>query len=104
MTVEEIEQKIRCEAEKLVHDEPLSVLMITEQILNSKNFAAMLSVTLSCQLAGEVIDRAELEKVFGILYLKYPELITCAALPGIRRRDFSPRRGPLPSFQTILFH
>ena len=44
MTVEEIEQKIRCEAEKLVHDEPLSVLMITEQILNSKNFGAMLSV------------------------------------------------------------
>ena len=78
MNVEEIEHKIRCEAEKLVHDEPLSVLMITEQILNSKNFAAMLSVTLSCQLAGEVIDRAELEKVFGILYLKYPELVTCA--------------------------
>ena len=70
MTVEEIEQKIRCEAEKLVHDEPLSVLMITEQILNSKNFGAMLSVTLSCQLAGEVIDRTALEKVLGILYLK----------------------------------
>ena len=34
MTIEEIEQKIRSEAEKLVHDEPLSVLMLTEQVLN----------------------------------------------------------------------
>ena len=79
MTVEEIEKKIRCEAEKLVHDEPLSVLMLTEQVLNCKDFAAMLTVTLSCQLAGEIMDRTELEKVFGILYLKYPELVTCAS-------------------------
>ena len=78
MNIEEIEQAIRKEAEKLVHDEPLSVLMLTEQVLNCKDFAAMLSVTLSCQLAGEVMDRAELEKMFDILYLRYPELLICA--------------------------
>jgi serine O-acetyltransferase len=59
MNIEEIEQAIRKEAEKLVHDEPLSVLMLTEQVLNCKDFSAMLSVTLSCQLAGEVMDRTE---------------------------------------------
>lgn len=78
MNIEEIEQKIRCEAERLVHDEPLSVLMLSEQVINCKNFAEMLTVTLSCQLAGEIMDRTELEKVFGILYLKYPELVSCA--------------------------
>ena len=78
MNIEEIEQAIRKEAEKLVHDEPLSVLMLTEQVLNCKDFSAMLSVTLSCQLAGEVMDRTELEKMFDILYLKYPELLICA--------------------------
>ncbi len=79
MKIDEIEQKIRREAAELVHDEPLSVLMLTEQVLDRRNFADMLSVTLACQLAGEIMDRSELEKMFDVLYLKYPELLLCAA-------------------------
>ncbi|MCF0220772.1 MAG: serine O-acetyltransferase, partial [Fibrobacter sp.] len=79
MTLEEIEKNIREEAEKLLQQEPLSILMINEQVSSRKDFAEMLSVTLSCQLAGEVIDRNELEKMFRALYEKYPELLTSAA-------------------------
>jgi len=79
MNILDIEKSIREEAEVLVQKEPLSVLMLNEQILCRKSFAEMLGVTLSCQLAGEVIDRAELEKMFGNLYEKYPELLMSAA-------------------------
>ena len=79
MTPEEMEQLLRKEAEELVKTEPLSKLMLEEQVLNRKNFADMLCVTLACQLAGEVIDRAELEKIFNEIYQKYPNLLICAA-------------------------
>lgn len=79
MKIEEIEISIRAEAEKLIHSEPLSELMLKEQILTRKNFSEMLSVTLSCQLAGEVMDRLELEKMFNALYEKFPDLLLCAA-------------------------
>lgn len=79
MNILDIEKSIRDEALELVQREPLSVLMLNEQILCRKSFGEMLGVTLSCQLAGEVIDRAELEKMFRILYEKYPELLTSAA-------------------------
>ena len=78
MTVDEMEKRLRDEATELAAKEPLSRLMLEEQVLNRKNFADMLSVTLACQLAGEVIDRAELEKMFGALYVKYPELLVSA--------------------------
>ena len=75
MTIDEIEKELRKDAQELVKREPLSRLMLEEQILSRKNFAEMLSVTLACQLAGEVIDRAELEKIFKELYVKHPELL-----------------------------
>ncbi len=75
MTVEEIEKELRKDAQELVKQEPLSRLMLEEQILNRKDFADMLAVTLACQLAGEVIDRAELERIFSELYAKHPELL-----------------------------
>ncbi|WP_407441335.1 serine O-acetyltransferase [Fibrobacter sp.] len=78
MTIEEMEKHIRDEAVELVSKEPLSKLMLEEQVLSRKNFAEMLSVTLACQLAGEVIDRNELEKMFNALYAKYPELLVSA--------------------------
>ena len=74
-----MEQLLRKEAEEIVKTEPLSKLMLEEQVLNRKNFADMLCVTLACQLAGEVIDRAELEKMFSDIYKKYPNLLLCAA-------------------------
>ena len=77
MTPEEMEQLLRKDAAELVKTEPFSKLMLEEQILNRKNFADMLGVTLACQLAGEVIDRAELEKMFGVMYEKYPKLLIC---------------------------
>lgn len=79
MKIDDIEKSIRSEAEILVQKEPLSVLMLNEQILCRNSFAEMLGVTLSCQLAGEVIDRAELEKMFRSLYEKFPELLMSAA-------------------------
>ena len=79
MNIADIEISIREEAKVLVQKEPLSVLMLNEQILCRRDFSEMLSVTLSCQLAGEVIDRNELEKMFRALYEKYPELLTSAA-------------------------
>ena len=57
MNVDEMEKRLRDEATELAAKEPLSKLMLEEQVLNRKNFADMLSVTLACQLAGEVIDR-----------------------------------------------
>ena len=89
MTVEEMEQQLRKEALELVKAEPLSKLMLEEQILNRQNFADMLAVTLACQLAGEVIDRTELEKMFSHLYEKYPELLTYAVedLSATVKRD-----------------
>lgn len=89
MTLEELEKNIRDEAEKLLQQEPLSVLMIKEQVTSRKNFAEMLSVTLSCQLAGEVIDRAELERMFNALYARYPELVmsACKDLHATVMRD-----------------
>ena len=73
-----MDKRLRQEAEELVKTEPLSKLMLEEQILSRKNFADMLSVTLACQLAGEVIDRTELEKMFMALYEKFPELLVSA--------------------------
>lgn len=89
MTLEELETRIREEAETLLKQEPLSVLMIKEQVTSRKNFAEMLSVTLSCQLAGEVIDRAELERMFNALYARYPELVmsACKDLHATVMRD-----------------
>ncbi len=89
MTLEELEKKIRDEAEKLLQQEPLSVLMIKEQVTSRKDFSEMLSVTLSCQLAGEVIDRAELERMFNAIYAKYPELVmsACKDLHATVMRD-----------------
>lgn len=78
MKVEEMEKRLREEALELVKNEPLSKLMLEEQVLSRKSFAEMLSVTLACQLAGEVIDRMELEKMFDALYVKYPELLVSA--------------------------
>ena len=75
MTIDEIEKELRKEAQELVKQEPLSRLMLEEQVLNRKDFADMLAVTLACQLAGEVIDRAELERIFSELYAKHPELL-----------------------------
>ena len=75
MTIEEIEKELRKDAQELVKQEPLSRLMLEEQVLNRKDFADMLAVTLACQLAGEVIDRTELEKIFSELYVKHPELL-----------------------------
>ena len=66
MTIEEIEKELRKDAQELVKQEPLSRLMLEEQVLNRKDFADMLAVTLACQLAGEVIDRTELEKIFSV--------------------------------------
>jgi len=79
MNITDIEKSIRDEAEILIQKEPLSVLMLNEQILCRHSFAEMLGVTLSCQLAGEVIDRAELERMFHEMYEKYPELLMSAA-------------------------
>lgn len=89
MTLEELEKNIRDEAEKLLQQEPLSVLMIKEQVTSRKDFSEMLSVTLSCQLAGEVIDRAELERMFNAIYKKYPELVmsACKDLHATVMRD-----------------
>ena len=78
MDIAEIEKRIREEADAQLKQEPLSILMLTEQVTRRKDFADMLSVTLSCQLAGEVMDRAELEKMFSALYEKYPELVLSA--------------------------
>ncbi len=78
MAPEEIELILRKEAQELVNTEPLSKLMLEEQVINRKNFADMLGVTLACQLAGEVIDRTELEKMFSAIYEKYPNLLICA--------------------------
>ena len=72
MTPEEMEQLLRKDAAELVKTEPLSKLMLEEQILNRKNFADMLGVTLACQLAGEVIDRPVVGKFKGIGSLLAP--------------------------------
>ena len=79
MTVEEMEKSLRDEARVLVEKEPLSRLMLEEQVLSRKDFADMLGVTLACQLAGEIIDRSELEKMFSEIYKKYPDLLLWAA-------------------------
>lgn len=79
MKIEEIEKQLRDEASELLAKEPLSKLMLEEQVLSRKGFAEMLAVTLACQLAGEVIDRTELEKMFSGIYQKYPDLLQCAA-------------------------
>ena len=79
MTVEEMEKLLRDEAQAQAEKEPLSRLMLGEQVLNRKDFADMLGVTLACQLAGEVIDRAELEKMFRDIYQKNPDILLCAA-------------------------
>ena len=79
MNIEEIENKIKEEARDLVKREPLSTLLLNEQILSLDSFDQMLSVTLSCQLAGEVINRTELQKTFSDIYQKHPEIIMDAA-------------------------
>lgn len=79
MNIDDIEKSIRDEALELSKSEVLSALMLNEYILCRKNFSEMLSVTLSCQLAGEVIDRVQLVKMFDELYAKHPELLMCAA-------------------------
>jgi len=78
MTPEEMEKELRQAAAEMVQQEPLSKLMLEEQILNRKDFAEMLSVTLSSQLAGEIINRTELEKLFGEMYISHPDLLTSA--------------------------
>ena len=78
MKIDEMETRLREEAQELVKKEPFSRSMLEEQVLNRKDFADMLSVTLACQLAGEVVDRAELESIFNSMYVKYPELLVSA--------------------------
>ena len=46
MTPEEMEQLLRKEAQELVKTEPLSKLMLEEQVLNRKNFADMYALVL----------------------------------------------------------
>lgn len=79
MTPEEMDKELRQSAVEMIQKEPLSKLMLEEQILNRKDFADMLCVTLSCQLAGEIINRTELEKLFGELYSNHPDLLMYAA-------------------------
>ena len=74
-----MEKLLRDEAQAQAEKEPLSRLMLAEQVLNRKDFADMLGVTLACQLAGEVIDRAELEKMFRDIYQKNPDILLSAA-------------------------
>ncbi len=56
--------KIRTEAAALVENEPLSRKLLEEQVLTRNGFAESLAATLACQLAGEVVDRDQLEHLF----------------------------------------
>lgn len=89
MQPEQIQQELYKEAKAIVKTEPLAKTTLEEQILSRASFADMLSVTLACQLAGEVMRRAELELLFSNAYKKYPSLISEAIfdLEAVVHRD-----------------
>ena len=89
MQPEQIQQELYKEAKAIVKTEPLAKTTLEEQILSRASFADMLSVTLACQLAGEVMRRAELELLFSNAYRKYPSLISEAIfdLEAVVHRD-----------------
>ena len=69
---------IRSEADLLVESEPLSRNLLKEQVLSRDTFAQSLAATLACQLAGEVVDRVQLEHLFLSSYQHDPALIDSA--------------------------
>lgn len=73
-------QTIRSEASQLVESEPLSLNLLNEQVLSRESFAQSLAATLACQLAGEVVDRVQLEHLFTHHYRNQPHLVTFAQL------------------------
>ncbi len=74
-TIEELTAKLIEEAKELTVSEPLSRVLLEEQILCRHSFAEMLAVTLACRLAGEVVDRKELESMFLAIYAEHPEIL-----------------------------
>ena len=89
MKIEELETKLYAEANALIEGEPLSKSILEEQILFRKSFADMLKVTLACGLAGEVIDRKQLENIFDPVYKNHPEILmqACKDLHATVLRD-----------------
>lgn len=89
MTLEELKDRLIEEAKAMSESEPLSRVMLEEQILSRKSFADMLNVTLSCELAGEVIGRKELENIFSDIFSRHENILIDALkdLKATVRRD-----------------
>ncbi len=75
ISIDELTAKLLDEARELVATEPLARTLLEEQILSRHSFAEMLAVTLACRLAGEVVDRKELEALFTELYTHHPDIL-----------------------------
>ena len=75
MDMDSIWHAIRSEATALVETEPLSRNLLNEQVLSRPGFSEALASTLACQLAGEVVDRVQLEHLFRGSYRHEPSLI-----------------------------
>jgi len=71
-------KNLRTEAEALVKAEPLSRNLLNEQVLSRSCFSEALAYTLSCQLAGEVVDRVQLDHLFRASYKHEPSLVSAA--------------------------
>jgi serine O-acetyltransferase len=69
---------IRSEAAFLADSEPLSRNLLNEQVLSRNSFAESLAYTLACQLAGEVVDRSQLEHLFLSSYQHDHHLVDSA--------------------------
>ena len=67
MTIEELTIRLKQEAESFNQNEPFASPMLQEQILLKDSFKEMLTVTLACGLAGEIINREKLETLIGRL-------------------------------------
>jgi serine O-acetyltransferase len=75
VTIDELTQQLKQEAENFNKNEPLASPMLKEQILSRDSFAEMLGVTLACGLAGEVIDRNKLESLIKSCFEQFPDIL-----------------------------
>ncbi len=89
MKIEELQKHLIQEAEKQVKEDSFSETLLMEQILSRRTFAEMLGVTLACNLAGEVMDRVQLEKLFLEMYAAHQDLLedACKDLHATVLRD-----------------
>lgn len=78
MTIEELTIRLKQEAESFNQNEPFASPMLQEQILLKDSFKEMLTVTLACGLAGEIINREKLETLINSCFEKFPEILEYA--------------------------